>query len=81
MSIEINEIQDVVAELEQVHTKRIKAETRLEQEMEVLEGQGHASIEEGKKALSKLDTKIEKRETDLTEDFDNFMADYAELFE
>ncbi len=80
MSIEIDEIQHIVAELEEVHTARIKAEARLEKEMEILAEHGYKSIEEGTKAMRKLDTKIEKRATSLLEDFADFMSDYEELF-
>jgi len=81
MQIEIDEIQDVVDALEGVATKRIKAEARLEQEMEILEGLGFKSVEEAKKAMAKLKKKITKREADLKEEFSDFMNDYSEMFE
>ena len=80
MTITIEEIQDVVDELENVHTKRIRAEAMLEKEMEILAEHGYASIKEGTKAMEKLSVKISKRKSDLMADFKDFMGDYEELF-
>ena len=80
MSIGIDEVQEIIDELEAVTTKRIKAEARLEQEMEALETMGYGSIEEATKALKKLGAKIDKRSGELEESFTEFKEDFEELF-
>ena len=78
--VEIEEVQGIINELEGVSTERIKAETRLEKELEVLEELGCSSIEEAQETLKKLDTKIDKRDAALKEEFEDFMDDYGSLF-
>ena len=79
--IGIEEVREVIEELEGVAEKRIRAKTKLEIEMEVLDDLGHATTKSSGDALSKLDIKIDKRSDALQEEFDNFMSDYEEIFE
>ena len=79
--IGIEQVQEVIDELEGVVEKRIKAKTKLEIEMEVLDDLGHTTIKSSGDAIDKIDVKIDKRNTALQEEFDNFMSDYEEIFE
>ncbi len=80
MSLGIEEVQEIIDYLEGVSEKRIRAEERLNQEMEVLEGLGCDSIEEADDTIKSLDEKIEKRGAALDQEFSEFMDDYEELF-
>lgn len=77
---QIEDVQDVINELESVATERIKAETRLEKEMENLAGLKCDSLKEAEVTLKKLDATISKREDSLAEEFEDFMEDYGSLF-
>ena len=79
--IGIEEVREVIEGLEGVAEKRIRAKTKLEIEMEVLDDLGHATTKSSGDALGKLDIKIDKRSDALQEEFDNFLSDYGEIFE
>lgn len=81
MSVQITDIQDVIADLEGVAEQRMRAEARLDREMEVLNKLGYESIDDSEKALQALEVKIDKREAALQEEFDDFMDDYGEYIE
>ena len=49
--------------------------------MEVLDDLGYTNIKSSGDAIDKLDVKIDKRNTALQEEFDNFLSDYEEIFE
>ena len=81
MQAEIEELQDVVDELEKVATNRIRSEAKLESAYEVLGELGFTSKEDARSDMEKLDEKIDKRESALEEDFNDFMDDYQELMQ
>ncbi len=79
--IKVEELEGVIEEREGVAEERIRAKVNLEREMEVIENLGCSTIDKASKGIQTLDVKIDKRSVALTEEFNEFMEDFGEVFE